>query len=724
MLRLRGELGRADGVALALAAAALALGGAAQWGTRYGWWSAAGFALAALAFGLSARRAPDAPEPTTPPADAIPWRVFALVALGVGLCGAAALQVFHFAPPTVTHPIWVAGLLAFGAAAALAPRQASRLAPLSRGQHWALLGVCVFTAVTLVWDLGGLPTEVHGDEAEVGLDALRLLDQFNLFGAGWFELPRFHAFPSAVGLWLVGTDLTGLRAASAALGVAGVLLLFGIGRRLWSVEVGLLAALLLAGQRFYIHLSRAGYHYIDTPLISLLALWLLLRLMHERRLGAALWCGITLGLGIQTYYASRLVPLLIALSWLSFLFPAAQAGEPRRRLTRADLAGLLLIVLVALAVAAPMFAYFAHDWDAFWERTRDTSMFAPAARQHLAHGYGTDRLVEILAIQLRAALTLFNRTPDNSVQYGLDGPLLDPLSGVLFVLGLGLAALGWRQARLRALLLFVVVPLIAGAALTIDTPFYPRISGLVPFAVLAVALALRHLWQLLRDAAAGGAATIAARVALAAAATAILSVNLRTYFVDYAPMYRHSPSVEIAAFVRRHGGAGRTTYMVGGAPAFYIRHGAIAFLTHGYATRDIDRIETLLRDKPDPRRSVFVVMPQGVDLLTRLQEAFGPLDVQTHRNRRDEIAFFTAVPQADGDGLDPPELLTQSHTPGPLLARVGSGLEWLQRVATGGLIAAGVLWLGLAGFGGVRRRPPRGPGVGALREPLRSRVAR
>ena len=43
------------------------------------------------------------------------------------------------------------------------------------------------------------------------------------------------------------------------------------------------------------------------------------------------------------------------------------------------------------------------------------------------------------------------------------------------------------------MLLWTLLPLIAGAALTVDTPFYPRISGLVPFAVLLVALALWHL---------------------------------------------------------------------------------------------------------------------------------------------------------------------------------------------------------------------------------------
>ena len=129
-------------------------------------------------------------------------------------------------------------------------------------------------------------------------------------------------------------------------------------------------------------------------------------------------------------------------------------------------------------MAAPLFGYFAHHWADFWERTRDTSMFTPAARHHLGYGYGTENLGVILAIQLRAALSLFNLTGDNSVQYGYGGALLDPLSGALFVLGAGVAVAGLRQRRLRLILLWTLLPLIGGAALTVDTllPAHQRLG--------------------------------------------------------------------------------------------------------------------------------------------------------------------------------------------------------------------------------------------------------
>ena len=725
------ESGRAAGATLALAVAGTAVAALAQSIIpRSGWGSVACFASAAVLFGWSARRAGDAAELDAAATAPLPRRFLQLCVAGVALCLAASVLVYAQQPASATHLVWTLGLLVLALAAFAAPRGERRLAPMSVRQRVGLAAVLGFAGVVLFCGLPGLPTEMHGDDAEVGLDAIRLLANFNLFDAGWFELPRFHAFPTLLGFEVLGINALGLRATSAALGVAGVALLFAVVRRLWSVELGLLAALLLAGQRFYLHIGRAGYHYIDTPVLSLLVVWLFLQIWQERRLGAAVWCGLGLGLGIQTYYASRLVPLLLILTWCSALWPLVVAlrrapggGAARLRLAaREQVPGFAVVVLIAIAVAAPTFAYFAHHWGAFWERTRDTSLFTPAARQHLAVGYQTDSFIQILAIQLRAALTLFNATRDTSVQYGLRGAFFEPVSAVLFVLGVGAACARLRERRMRLVLLWTAVPLIAGAALTIDTPFYPRISGLVPFAVLLVCVALDQLRRAVRAAVPGRIGAWTSAALIGAAATLIVATNARTYFIDYAPRYRVAPSVEIANFVRKHG-ADKTTYMVGGLPAYSILHGTIAFLTYGYATHDIERLDAFLSTHQlDPLKTAFVIMPQGVDLIPQVERAVGRLDLQTHRNARGEVAFLSAVPAAAHDALDSADELKQSAQPGPTLAAVGRGLALLEQAARTVLIGTAALALGLALL--AARGWWRGPGVRALREPWRPRLAR
>ncbi|MGE3498543.1 MAG: glycosyltransferase family 39 protein [Candidatus Binatia bacterium] len=681
------------------------------------WLSVGAFVLAASVFGTSARGAAWPPESAVAVPPPLPRASMALFASGIVLCSAAGALVYLHHRPLLTHVVWACGLAALALGAGAAPhRTASTPAPLSARERAALIAVLAFAAVLFCWELTTSPAEVHGDDAEVGLDAARLLSDFNLFAPGWFELPRFHAFWKAVGLQLFGINLLGLRATSAALGLAAVGLLFLIARRLWGTDVALLAAVLLASQRFFLHLSRAGYIYIDTPALSLLVVWLFLRVWQDGRIGAAVLCGVALGLGVQTYYASRLVPILLALTWLTWLLRTA------RGTWRAHAWAFALIAITALAVSAPMFGFALHDWSDFWKRTRDTSVFAAAAHRHLAAGYGTDDTLTILAIQLRAALTVFNRTGDTSLQYGLREPLFDDISAALFVLGFGVVATRLRERRAQLAFIWLVVPLIAGAALTVDTPFYPRISGIVPFAVLLVALAFAHLLRRLRAAARGPIGQWAAAAACAAGLTLIVADNALSYFVEYAPRHRHSPAVEIAQFVRRHG-AGKTTYMVGGAPGFYIKHGSISFLTWGEQTRDVIDLDQFLRQEPpDPGRSAFVVMPAGEALIARLQAAVGPLDVQVHHDKHGGIAFFSAVPRSAGDALDPPEWLAQSAEPGPGGRALATALAVIRNIAVGVLAVSGVagLLLAVATWWKDPRQPPR---LGALRPPLRVRLA-
>ena len=613
------------------------------------WVSLAGFLVAVLLFAYATRdrgAVGALPVPLLRPPGQAFWLLFVS---GVLLSALAAIAVLRHAPARLSHGLWDAALVCFAIAIARRGASEARSKDLFWREALLLAALALFAALIFGWRLSAIPPEVHGDDAEVGLDAIRLLGRFNLFETGWFQLPRLHALPAAIGIWLFGVDLFGLRVPCAVMGVASVLLLYSIGRRLWGPRVAVIAALLLASQRFFIHLSRAGFHYIETPFVSLLAVWLLLRLVQDRRWGAAVACGAVLGLGFQTYYATRLVPALLIVTCVLWWWSSG------RQQTRAGLAALAVILVAGLATAAPILAYFYDHPDDLWQRTLDTSVFSQAARAHLAFGYGTDSLARILLVQAREGLGLFNVTPDTSLQYGMLAPLLDRTSAALFPLGIATALAGARRPRNQLLLLWIFVPVIVGAVLTVDSPFYPRMSGAVPFIALAVAVALDRMLDAVDRALRPRFGRGPALAAMVFALVAIISANLAAYFVRYAPYHRNSPAVDISRWVREHG-AGKTTYMVGGAPSFFMHHGTIRFLTWGYDTRDIvDLDEHLRTGTVDPRSSVFVIMPAGKDLIPKLLGAYAPLRVEEHHGPRGDIAFFSAVPQAaeDEPGLPP-----------------------------------------------------------------------
>lgn len=70
-----------------------------------------------------------------------------------------------------------------------------------------------------------------------------------------------------------GTSEAGLRSLSAALGVAGVACLYGLGASLGGRRVGLYAALFLALSHFHVHYSQEARSYSFVALVSILGAW-------------------------------------------------------------------------------------------------------------------------------------------------------------------------------------------------------------------------------------------------------------------------------------------------------------------------------------------------------------------------------------------------------------------------------------------------------------------
>lgn len=632
---------RRSGVTLLLKLLAVAAAGSAQaYVYPQPWRSAAGFALGGLLFLVAERRTPALPDPPVRPAPPASQGFWTLFAVGCALCVAAGILVYRGAAPEVTHAPWLLGLLCFvGDGLWSWRRDGARRRPAPRTLATAALLVLLAGGL-FGWHVSTVPLEVHGDEGEIGMDAVQLTTQkpFNLFTVGWYWLPRFHVVRQAAGMKLFGVNLLGLRCTSVVMGTAAVLLVFAVGYQFWEFEVGLLAGLALVSARFFIHLSRTGFHYLDTPFLSILVVWLAWWAWRTLRFDAVIACGLALGLGIQTYYASRLVPVLLTVTWLVWL-----AGSERRLwLTR--LGRFVVIALVAGATVAPMVGYFWKHPADLWMRTVETSALSQSGVGHLSYGYGTHDMRYILLVQLQHAVTLFNYESDSSLQYGFrPGGMFEPVGATLFVLGFaGLWAHPLRRRNLL-LLLWIAIPVIAGGALTIDTPFYPRIGGVVPFAALVIALALHSMLVSIRDTLPRSAARVAAPVVALSVLALVFANNIRDYFVEYAPHHRHGPGLEIAAWVRAHG-AGKTTYMVGGK-GFYIRHGTIRFLTYGYATEDVIDLDSYLRSgRFNPATSLFIIMPQGKELIPELQAAIGPLDIQPQQFRDDPAAFYAAVP--------------------------------------------------------------------------------
>lgn len=152
----------------------------------------------------------------------------------------------------------------------------------------------------------------------------------------------------------------------------------------------------------------------------------------------------------------------------------------------------LATVLTALWAAALMVGYAATHEEYFWHQ-RNVSVLHRTAWYEASWPERAGMLAR-RGGEWAQGLVLGSR-PDAGDGLGASGhPLLDPLTSVAALVGLGIAARGWRRPACGVLLAAVLV-LPFGALLTVDDGLYRRTFGLAPFLAILAALPIAALWE-------------------------------------------------------------------------------------------------------------------------------------------------------------------------------------------------------------------------------------
>ncbi len=337
-------------------------------------------------------------------------------------------------------------------------------------------------------NLANFPFILNGIEASLGLDALNVTRGFlrNPFATGWLTNPTLPAFLLAIPIKLLGPSVTAARLWSPLVGAATVVAVYHFGRRLWSREVGLIAAVLLAGSPFHLHYSRLGMSNIWDPLLTLLALGALALAWRDETANRRRWLAAGLLTGLNAYFftSSHLLPLMLAiLLALAILFDRARL----RRLGRHVLATAVLALIVAL----PQMLHYQANPTIFMERANAVGILAgqtywlaqEAARAGASQG-------QILREQVWRGLLAFNYGRDHSPAYRPFTPLLSFGPAVLFLVGLMLAVLRRRHWANWMLAVWVLVTAVFGGALLLEPPTSHRLLIAAPALSLLAALAL------------------------------------------------------------------------------------------------------------------------------------------------------------------------------------------------------------------------------------------
>jgi 4-amino-4-deoxy-L-arabinose transferase-like glycosyltransferase len=495
-------------------------------------------------------------------------------------------------------------------------------------------------------NLEHIPANLGGDEGTWGMEGLAMFADgrmANPFTTRWLAFPSLSFLASGLSMCVFGETVTGLRAFSALAGTATVLTTFLLARELWGRRVGWWAAVALAFGHFHIHFSRLAVNNIGDGLFITLALWLLVRGLRSRRAIHFALAGAVAGLGWYGYFGARLIGVLVA------LYVAWRAVVEYRFLARY---GRLLLILLgaALVVASPLLLHYAVNPDALLSRSRQVSLFASGwlAREQATTGRSIGSL---LLQQFWRSISAFHYTLDPTFWYRPSIPLLDCVSGVLFILGILWATGHWRWPANGLLLMWFWLALIFGWVLTENPPSSMRLVIMSPALALLVGLGLNWLLDLLKHLRFPHPAFRTWSVVTLLVIIAIL--NLHYYFIVYTPMRIYgNPTAEVTtelgrALARREDRADTKRPADRGLPAdsghpcvvyfygppfIYWDFGTLRFLARGVEGMDVPPPGEGESPVPDRGKGAcFVFLRERMDELAQVRARYpGGVETFTH----------------------------------------------------------------------------------------------
>jgi 4-amino-4-deoxy-L-arabinose transferase-like glycosyltransferase len=409
----------------------------------------------------------------------------------------ARMQEFVNPQSTYAAALWVAGMLLglallWPAAGGRTPDEAR--AAYGRRSWWivvelfALLVILDVAAGLRLWHLASIPEGIWFDEADFANAAQRLYTlPFQPFGPGNIgHNPSLYFYVEAIALNWLGTSMAAVRLSSSFFGLIAVLAAYLLGRKAGGPGLGLIAAAFLAMNQWAIDFSRFGMSNIAAPAMTGLGL---LALVQSMRRPIGFWfalSGVVLGLSVLTYAGGFLASALVALGVVAIRL----CFSPRFR--RVAWPGALLLPLGMAVGGAPFLISLLLDADYTLARERTVSLFNEYP--HLSDS------LSALAGNIKAHLFMFTVAGDANGRHNLPGtPMLDPVTGACFLLGLGIAIRSIRHWFSQILLLWLIASMLGGIlSLDFEAPQGARtIGATAPIALLAalpLAAVARLIW--------------------------------------------------------------------------------------------------------------------------------------------------------------------------------------------------------------------------------------
>jgi 4-amino-4-deoxy-L-arabinose transferase-like glycosyltransferase len=399
---------------------------------------------------------------------------------------------------------------------------------LAHGVEVALVTACTLLAFALrMVALESIPYVLSGDEASMGLEAVRVIegDLRNMFATGWLSHPTLFFFIQSLPLRAFGRQVWVLRLQSVLAATLTLPFFYLLMREIFDRRIALTATGILATYHYHIHYARMGLNNIDDGLFITVTLLCLVRGRRTRRRGYFVAAGLALGLSQYFYMGARLIPMLVAMLVVFWSL------RDRAFLSR-HMGDLVALAGAFLVVALPILAFWwTHPAD-FTARLSQLGIVQSGwlARERELTGRSA---VSLLGGQILRSLLAFNYYVDPAFHYRPGIPLLGFWPSICFVLGLAYTVSHLRDEANVTTGLWFFLGLIFGSVLMENPASSHRLVILGPVLCAFVALGLVKVVILARQSL--RFSRRASTIALIALVLLIGIMDVRFYFRVYTP---------------------------------------------------------------------------------------------------------------------------------------------------------------------------------------------
>jgi hypothetical protein len=215
---------------------------------------------------------------------------------------------------------------------------------------------------------------------------------------------------------------------------------------------------------------------------------------------------------------------LFFLYWLVRFWRDGSVSSTPRTLWIVNLAVFLLGAGLAVA---PIGQYALIEPESFWQRTNEVSIFQNRDDPNLGRALVSNMIEHLL---------MFNYQGDRNGRHNLPGEsMLDPVSGVLFVLGFGLALRRLKHPAEFAFLVIFLVGLSAGIfSVDFEAPQAQRSIPALPAVYFFAALAVETIWRGFQCSGKSQIRQLFWTLVILVAGCGVVYLNAHTYFTRQA----------------------------------------------------------------------------------------------------------------------------------------------------------------------------------------------